>query len=213
VKTSDYRKEMQEVLIYFADCPEHGREHRIFDEEDLFIAGGVHAIEVELERGTERFVRLGVIEAEKTVYGLVLQDEDLAALPAPVEHEWRIGRLSPAYGRSELECWIFNSEVRAAQSLLADWEHEDGELAIAFVPKKVRGGCLASLASSLCAVGEAFDVLKVVVIKYWYDRKWRDRMPYEELILAEFAITVPIRLRWGCSEHLVVSDAVPPYCC
>jgi hypothetical protein len=39
VKTSDYRKEMQEVLIYFADCPEHGREHRIFDEAVRRMAG------------------------------------------------------------------------------------------------------------------------------------------------------------------------------
>ena len=212
MKTSDYRKEMQEVLIYFADCPEHGREHRIFDEEDLLIAGGVHAIEVELERGTERFVRLSVIEAEKTVNGLVLQDEDLAALPAPVEHEWRIGRLSPAYGRTELERQIFASEVRAAQSLLAGWEHEDDGDVIAFAPKKVRGGCLASLATSLCAVGEAFDTLHITVMKYWYDRNWKLSFP-TDLILAEFAVRVPIRIRWGCGEHLVVSDAMPPYCC
>jgi hypothetical protein len=111
----------------------------IFSEEDLLIAGGVHAIEVELERGTERFVRLGVIETEKTVHGFILKDEDLTALPKPMDHEWRIGRLSPAYGRSELERWIFNSEVRAAQSLLASWEHAyDGDV-IAFAPKKVRG--------------------------------------------------------------------------
>src|SRR5262249_60450079 len=108
---------MQEVLIYFADCPEHGREHRIFDEEDLLIAGGVHALEVELERGTERFVRLSVIEAEKTVNGLVLQDEVLAALPAPVVHEWRVGGLSPADSRTELERQIFASAVGDAKSL------------------------------------------------------------------------------------------------
>jgi hypothetical protein len=87
-----------------------------------------------------------VIEAENSVNGILIKHDDLAALPTPLNHEWRMGRLSPAYGRNELERAIFNSEVRAAQVLLASWEHEEDGLAIAFVPKKVREGCLASLA-------------------------------------------------------------------
>jgi len=147
------------------------------------------------------------------VSGIIVENEAIAALPIPSEHDWRTGRLSPAYGRNELERAIFNSEVRAAQSFLAGWQQEDDGLAIAFVPKKVRGGCLASLAASLCAVGEAFDSLRIAVVKYWYDPKWKDTMLCEELILAEFAVTVPIRVRWGYSEHLVAVDALPPYCC
>jgi hypothetical protein len=204
---------MQEVLIYLAECPEHGTEHRMFNEEDIWAAGGVHAIEAELERETDRFVRVGVVEAENTVTGMIVKHEAIAALPIPSEHDWRTGRLSPAYGRNELERAIFNSEVRAAQSLLARWQQKDDGLAIAFVPKKVRGGCLASLAASLCAVGEAFDTLRITVIKYWYDPKWKDTMLCEDLILAEFSVTVPIRIRWGCSEHLVAGDAMPPYSC
>lgn len=33
------------------------------------------------------------------------------------------------------------------------------------------------LASSLCAVGEAFDILQITVIKYWYDLKWKRQHP------------------------------------
>jgi len=69
------------------------------------------------------------------------------------------------------------------------------------------------LASSLCAVGEAFDILQITVIKYWYDLKWKDSTPSEDLILAEFALSVPIRIRWGWGEHLVVSDVEPLYSC
>lgn len=213
VGTARHWKETEEVLIYLAECPEHGPEHRVFDEEDLLIAGGVHAIELELECGTDRFVRVGVIEAEKTVNGIVLKDEDLAGLPAPADHEWRIGRLSPAYGRSEFERLIYISELRAAQSLLASWEHEDDGDVIAFVPKKVGFGCLASMASSLCAVGEAFDTLRITVIKYWYDRDWKVKTASEDLILAEFPLVVPIRIRCGYGEHLVVSDVKPLYSC
>jgi hypothetical protein len=33
------------------------------------------------------------------------------------------------------------------------------------------------------------------------------------LILAEFSVIVPMRLRWGRSEQLVVSEALPAYPC
>jgi len=40
----------------------------------------------------------------------------------------------------------------------------------------------------LCTVGEAFDTLRITVVKYWYDPKWKDRMLCEDLILAEFSV-------------------------
>jgi hypothetical protein len=65
----------------------------------------------------------------------------------------------------------------------------------------------------LCTVGEAFDTLRITVVKYWYDPKWKDSMLCEDLILAEFSVIVPMRLRWGRSEQLVVSEALPAYPC
>lgn len=138
----------------------------------------------------------------------------IAALPAPLEHDWQTGRLSPAYGQSEVERGIYRSEVRAAQSLLSGWKcQEDQEegMVMAFVPKRVRVGCLASLASSLCAVGEAFDTLSMTVIKYWDDPNSKITPPIDlpDWTVSEFALALPIRIRWGCGDHLVVSDVMP----
>jgi len=166
-----------ELLVYLVESPEHGPGHRVFDDTDILVAGGVAAIESEMERQTDRFVRLGVIEAKKNGNRITFTDADLAGLPLPREEQWRIGRLSPAYSRSELERQIFDSQLRAAQALLTSWEQAEDSDFIAYAPKKVRGGCLASLAASLCAVGEAFDTLGITAIKYWYPRDWKTKIP------------------------------------
>src|SRR5262249_1109429 len=51
-----------EVVVYLAEFPDRGLEHRIFDDDEILISGGIHAIEAELERGTDRFVRIGVVD-------------------------------------------------------------------------------------------------------------------------------------------------------
>ena len=118
-----------------------------------------------------------------------------------------------ACGRSELERQIFDSQVRAAKELLATWEYQDGRDFTAYIPKKVRGGCLASVAGSLCAVGEAFDTIKITALKYWYGRDWRTKIPADDVILAEFPLTVPARIRWGHGAHLVVMDVKQAFAC
>ena len=50
-----------ELLVYLVESPEHGPGHRVFDDADILVAGGVWAIGSEMERQTDRFVRLGVI--------------------------------------------------------------------------------------------------------------------------------------------------------
>ena len=32
------KREQQELLVYFAECPDHGPEYRIFDEQDICVA-------------------------------------------------------------------------------------------------------------------------------------------------------------------------------
>jgi hypothetical protein len=208
------RKEIARLLVYLVESPEHGPGHRVFDDEDILVGGGVRAIESQLEKENDRFLRLGVIEAEKDCDRISYTDEDLLVLPEPLEGQWQIGRTSPAYGRSALEREIFESQDRAAKRLLATWQHtdEDGDC-IAYVPQKVRGGCLASLASSLCAVGETFDKIEITAIKYWYGKDWQVKIPTEELILAEFSLVVPVRIRWSQGAHLIISDIGPVYSC
>ena len=134
-----YKEDCTELLVYLVESPEHGPGYRFFDDADIFVAGGVLAIESEMEKQSDRFVRLGVIEAKKDGNRIRFTDEDLAALPVPGEEQWRIGRLSPAYGRSELERQIFDSQVRAAKALLTTLEEEEDSEVTAYVPKKVRG--------------------------------------------------------------------------
>ena len=208
-----YKEDCTELLVYLVESPEHGPGYRFFDDADIFVAGGVLAIESEMEKQSDRFVRLGVIEAKKDGNRIRFTDEDLAALPVPGEEQWRIGRLSPAYGRSELERQIFHSQVRAAKALLTTLEEEEDSDVTAYVPKKVRGGCLASLAARLGAVGEAFDTIQITTIQYWYGRDWAMKIPTEDLILAEFSLIVSTRIRWGHGVQLVVSDVKPIYAC
>jgi hypothetical protein len=86
-------------------------------------------------------VRLGLIEAAKDSDRISYTEEDLLALPKPLEWQWKIGRTSPAYGRSALEREIVDSQDRAAKRLLASWRYKDEDVGcIAYVPKKVRGG-------------------------------------------------------------------------
>jgi hypothetical protein len=210
---ADCKEESIELLVYLVESPEHGPGHRVFDDADILAAGSVGAIETEMERQTDRFVRLGVIEAKKNGNRITFTDADLAGLPIPSQEQWRIGRLSPAYSRSELERQIFDSQVRAAQALLTSWEQPDNSDFIAYAPKRVRGACLASLAASLCAVGEAFDTLEITAIKYWYSGDWKNKIPNDEVILSEFPLTIPVRIRWGHGAHLVVSEAEPAYAC
>jgi hypothetical protein len=213
VESSTQPERKEEVLMYLADCPDHGPEHRIFNEENIVSAGGVAAIEAELEKQTYRFVRLGVIEVEKSTTGITFTDEDIASLRAPADEEWRLGRISPAFGRSELERQIYQSLVRGVRTFLDNWRrNEDGE-EIAYVAKSVEVGCLASLASNLCAFGEAYNVIRMVVMKYWFEPKWKTRAVCEDQILAEFPLIVPVRTRWRLNQELMVSDVQPLHYC
>lgn len=60
----------EELLVYFAHCPAHGPEHRIYAETNLHTAGSIRAVESVIESETYWFMRLGVI-------GLGYSDEHL----------------------------------------------------------------------------------------------------------------------------------------
>jgi hypothetical protein len=66
-------------------------EHRIFNEEDISVAVGVHSIEAELERTSERFVRLGVFTAKKSVDETVLGNKLLGLGPSYLIRTLKIG--------------------------------------------------------------------------------------------------------------------------
>jgi len=89
---SQQQKSRPRLVVYFAHCPEHGPEHRVYDEEDIHGAGGIHAIE---------FARLGVIEAELSTSDstYTYKEEAIAGLPEPPAGAWQMGRPNPSFGR------------------------------------------------------------------------------------------------------------------
>ena|SRR5437899_4065204 len=75
---SQQQKSRPQLVVYFAHCPDHGPEHRVYDEEDIHGAGGIHAIEAEMQRETYWFARLGVIEGELSTSGSTYTYKDEA---------------------------------------------------------------------------------------------------------------------------------------
>ena len=54
----------EEVIVYLVLSPNSGPEHRIYSDESIQAAGGIHAIEQSLEQESYWFVRLGQIQGK-----------------------------------------------------------------------------------------------------------------------------------------------------
>src|SRR2546428_6936820 len=102
---SQQQKGRPQLVVYFAHCPEHGPEHRVYDEEDIHGAGGIHAIEAEMQRETYWFARLGVIEAELSASdsAYTYKDEAIAGLHEPPAGAWPMGSTIPSFVTAELD--------------------------------------------------------------------------------------------------------------
>lgn len=59
-----------------------------------------------------------------------------------------------------------------------------------------------SLTTGLCALERAHDLVKVTVVKFWYDSLWQSKpVPMDELVLAQYSFKIPLQLRWA-ADHL-----------
>ena len=114
-----------ELIVYWCHSVERGPEHRVFDEVDIQAAGCINGIEMELQRDSCWFVRLGVIEAQEGASGWSYPDEAIAALPEPDLREWSLGRHNPAFSSGAFERHIFESLFRSLSALLKSWAHEE----------------------------------------------------------------------------------------
>ena len=215
---SQQQKSRPQLVVYFAHCPEHGPEHRVYDEEDIHGAGGIHAIEAEMQRETYWFARLGVIEAELSTSDstYTYKEEAIAGLPEPPAGAWQMGRPNPSFGRGELARQIFDSLFHALAAFLETWKKpgEDGTVD-AYVVKevKINADRISSLASALTTIRRAHDIVEMTVLKYWCDPQWATRVLTQDVILDEFPLTVPVQLRWGSGEKAVVAEVLPiAYC-
>jgi hypothetical protein len=204
-----------ELIVYWCHSVERGPEHRVFDEDDIQAAGGINGVEMELQRDSCWFARLGVIEAQHSARGWSYTDEALAALPEADPGEWRLGRHNPAFRRGTFERHVFESLFRGLSKLLKSWAHEEEEAVSAYVIKQIdiSPDRLSSIASALTSIGRAYEVAGMTVIKYWYDPEWKVTCLPCDLVLAELPVSIPVRLRLDSAEESIVTDILPSSSC
>jgi hypothetical protein len=204
-----------ELIVYWSHSVERGPEHRVFDENDIQGAGGINGVEMELQRESCWFARLGVIDAQQSARGWSYTDEAIAALPEPGSGEWRLGRHNPAFRRGAFVRQVFESLFRGLSAWLKSWSHEEEEVVSAYVIKQIdiSPDRLSSIASALTSIGWAYEVAGMTVIQYWYDPEWKVTYLHCDLVLAELPVSIPVRLRLDSTEEAIVIDILPSWPC
>jgi hypothetical protein len=109
---------MIEAIVYFVASPDGGPQHRIYDNDDVQALGGVHAIEMLLEKESYWFIRLGEARGQLGPAGVSYGLDTFARLPKPTADRWRIGRRNPAFRASELERYVFEAIFKAIERML-----------------------------------------------------------------------------------------------
>lgn len=177
---------------------------------------GVHALERHLEKQSYWFARMGQISLNLNPDGATFQDSDLAKLPEPLENEWKIGRLIPSFGQSEIQKQAFKEAFQAIQRLLDLWRTNDGTTVEAYALKelKISAPRLVSLTTGLCALKKVHDIVEVTVVKFWYDPLWLSKpVPLDELVLAEYSLKIPLQLQWSADHRLISVRILPIATC
>ena len=170
-----------------------------------------------IESETYWFMRLGVIELGYSDEHLTFSSSDLARLPSPLLNHLKMGRRNPAFGRSQLERWIFESIFHAFASHLQKWKHVEEEISGAYALKELglKAQDIQRLAGGLTATGQVYDAAELLIVKYWTDGAdtWNEIVTADEA-LADLTLTVPFRLRWGNNnESLVITEILPSSPC
>jgi len=205
-----------DAIVYFVISPLEGPGLRICDDDYLQAMGGIHALERLLESQSYWFVQLGQISGRQDRYRVTFQDSDFAKLPEPPEGAWQIGRLNPAFGKSEIEKRAFREVFQAVQRMLDTWKTHEGTTVDAYALKelKVSPQRLVSLTTGLCALKRVHDVLEVTALKFWYDSEWLSRpVPSDDLVLAEYSFKIPLQLRWAADQRLISAEILPTAIC
>ena len=169
----------------------------MYSDEDIQVACGVHSIEQSLEQESYWFARLGLIRGEQSASGLTVSDSELVMLPAPSESTWRTGRRNPAFGKSELERYIFRAAFQTIECMLDGWKRQEDGIVDAYALKalKMSSEQLESLTRGLHTLQKVHEIAEISVIKYWYYPSWLEpHLPYD-LALGEYSFNVPLEFR------------------
>jgi hypothetical protein len=191
--------------VYFVASPNTGPGYQIYTEEDLEAFGGVHALERALEAESYWFVHLGEVRVMQGSSGVCFKDSDLALLREPPEHTWKIGRCNPAFGKPELDRYVFGAAFKAVERMLELWKKEDEGVVDAYALKELNLSPerLAALTNCLSALQKTQDVVGITIMKYWYDASWPGRPFPCDLVTAEFSLNLPLQFRWAASDKLL----------
>jgi len=204
-----------EAVVYLVQSPKYGLQYRFYAEEDILSEGGIQTIEQFLRRESLWFMRVGVIEAKYEGGTTTFTNEAIASLPASSPGDRQIGRLNPSFGLGEIERQIFDSMFEFLSNWFEQWTIRDGTIIEAYAIKEVRvtSNRLSCLASTLLAAKDGVELVELIVLKHWYGGDWLVRVQCDELIIAEFPLTVPIRVRWAKDTALIVTEILHPSDC
>jgi hypothetical protein len=97
--------------------------------------------------------------------------------------------------------------------MLESWKQvEDGTAdAHSIKELKISRPQLKRVAGALTTLRVVYEVVEVLVIKFWYDSSWPEPQ-FPDLVLGEFPLTIPLQFRRSIYD-IVVADAVPPGSC
>lgn len=207
---------VREAIVYFVVSPERGPQHRIYEDEDVQAVGGIHALEMLLEKQSYWFVQLGEIRGELGPYGTIFPQSEFDRLPEPPENRWRVGRRNPAFRGSELERHIFEAAFEAVERALDSWKQDLGRTVEAYALKelKINPDRLLALISGLRTLPMVYEIAEIILIKYWYEPSWSEpHLPDDDLVLAEYSIKMPLQVGWSAGDRIVRVDVMPIASC
>lgn len=202
-----------EALAYFVVSPDDGPGYRIYEEEDVLVYGGVHALERALERMNYWYGYLGRVWGDPSPHGVSYEMSEFARLPNPNQVNLRIGRRNPAFGRSDMEQRIFQEAFEVVNRMLNSWNQEDEGVVDAYTVKHLRISRkqLQRVASALHVVSRVHEIVEVSVIKYWYDATWAGPQ-FPDLVLAEFPVNLPLEFQRSL-EQVIAVEVMPLALC
>jgi hypothetical protein len=168
----DRNLEPTPFVIYFAHNPKQGPGYRIYSEDDILGAGGIHALELELRQESYWFVRIGSIDGVERPSGVGFDGKTLSDLIGEEGNchilRQNIGCRHPAFEGDDLELFIFDSIFCSLETYLDSWKRRHGDFVKLYGIKElgITRGRLWSLAASLRSMGRVHDLVSLTVLKY-----------------------------------------------
>jgi hypothetical protein len=90
--------------------------------------------------------------------------------------------------------------------MLDSWKkEEDGAIdSYALKELKISSSRVVSVTNALTVLPQVHEMVRITVMKYWYDQSWSEpHLPEEDLVLAEFTLQVPLEVRRSAGEDSV----------